>query len=42
MTNEQLRNCVVFVLLVLGAIVALAFIVGFGFEAVKWLGHTQK
>lgn len=42
MKRDSILNAALIVALVIVFLVVLAMLVGLGFEAVKWLGHTQK
>lgn len=41
-TRETIENVALICGLVLLFLVAVALLVGLGFEAFKWLGHTQQ
>lgn len=42
MTREQVIELATAFAVILAFIIVLMFLGGFAFEAVKWLGHTQK
>lgn len=42
MDRETIGNVLLIILGVIFVLAVVAMLIGLGFEAVKWLGHTQK